>query len=238
MTITPNYTNTGQLQYSTDLTTWIDISSGATTSSTKVIYMRGIMNTASLFTSNTSTNKWNFNNASNLRIKGNLNTLLNYQNPPTTLAENCYASMFNNCTSLTSIPSGLLPATTLANSCYQSMFSYTAITSIPENLLPATTLAEFCYSAMFSGCTSLTSIPSNLLPASTLTRYCYQGMFNGCSLLEIYTTSGEGHSREFRINASTVATGSLLNMFRNTIGSFATSDDPTINTTYYIKDLN
>ena len=38
----------------------------------------------------------------------------------TTLANYCYASMFNGCTSLTTAPE--LPATTLANGCYYSMF--------------------------------------------------------------------------------------------------------------------
>ena len=46
-----------------------------------------------------------------------------------TLAEYCYDSMFNGCTSLTAAPA-----------------------------LPATALAEYCYDFMFYGCTSLTAI--------------------------------------------------------------------------------
>ena len=75
--------------------------------------------------------------------------------PATTLTNNCYVSMFFNCTSLTTAPE--LPATTLANSCYSNMFNgCTSLTAAPE--LPATTLAQYCYSGMFYGCTSLNNI--------------------------------------------------------------------------------
>ena len=111
-------------------------------------------------------NNKNIVDASNLR--------LSY----TSLATNCYSSMFGGCTSLTTAPT--LPATTLANNCYSSMFRYcTSLTTAPE--LPATTLAENCYQSMFSGCTSLTAAPE--LPATTLTGNCYQSMFSGCTSL-------------------------------------------------------
>lgn len=98
--------------------------------------------------------------------------------PATTLANNCYNSMFNNCTSLTTAPK--LPATTLAEHCYDNMFySCTSLTSAPE--LPATTLAQSCYQGMFNNCTSLTSAPE--LPATTLAQYCYYNMFYGCTSL-------------------------------------------------------
>jgi hypothetical protein len=98
--------------------------------------------------------------------------------PATTLADSCYRSMFQNCTSLTSAPE--LPATTLAKSCYNGMFqNCTSLISAPE--LPATTLADTCYRGMFQNCTSLTSAPE--LPATTLANYCYYGMFEGCTSL-------------------------------------------------------
>ena len=51
----------------------------------------------------------------------------------------------------------LLPATTLANDCYYSMFcDCTGLTSAPE--LPATTLESNCYREMFYGCTNLAYI--------------------------------------------------------------------------------
>ena len=98
--------------------------------------------------------------------------------PATTLAEGCYQSMFENCTSLTAAPE--LPGTTLAEGCYAGMFrDCTSLTSAPE--LPATTLAEDCYWSMFRGCTSLTAAPE--LPATTLSKNCYDTMFRGCTAL-------------------------------------------------------
>ena len=103
--------------------------------------------------------------------------------PATTLAQGCYYSMFESCTSLATVPSNLLPATTLADDCYDSMFNgCTSLTTAPE--LPATTLVDGCYSNMFSNCTSLATVPSNLLPATTLPEYCYYGMFYGCTSLK------------------------------------------------------
>ena len=98
--------------------------------------------------------------------------------PATTLKNSCYLYMFGGCTSLTQAPA--LPATTLNTGCYQSMFSNcTGLTQAPE--LPATTLAYSCYSNMFQGCTSLTTAPE--LPATTLAGSCYQSMFYGCTSL-------------------------------------------------------
>ena len=75
--------------------------------------------------------------------------------PATTLANECYSSMFYGCTSLTTAPE--LPATTLAKKCYNYMFSgCTNLTTAPE--LPATTLISNCYSSMFKGCTKLNYI--------------------------------------------------------------------------------
>ena len=88
----------------------------------------------------------------------NNKTLKNAENlilPATTLANNCYYSMFENCTSLVTTPE--LPATTLANNCYSYMFyGCTSLVTAPE--LPATTLADLCYQGMFNSCTSLNKV--------------------------------------------------------------------------------
>ena len=87
--------------------------------------------------------------------------------------------MFEDCTGLTTAPE--LPATTLASNCYESMFyGCTGLTTAPS-ILPATTLDDYCYNSMFNGCTSLTTAPE--LPATTLTTRCYSYMFKGCSSL-------------------------------------------------------
>ena len=98
--------------------------------------------------------------------------------PATTLANYCYASMFQSCTSLAQSPA--LPATTLADNCYDSMFrNCSSLTQAPE--LPATTLADNCYNIMFQKCSSLTKSPA--LPATTLANNCYNYMFQDCSSL-------------------------------------------------------
>ena len=98
--------------------------------------------------------------------------------PATTLADGCYSFMFSRCTSLVTAPE--LPATTLALSCYFNMFyGCTSLVTAPE--LPATTLANGCYYAMFHRCTSLVTAPE--LPATTLANGCYRGMFENCTSL-------------------------------------------------------
>ena len=119
--------------------------------------------------------------------------------PATTLAVGCYSGMFFDCTSLTTAPE--LPATTLADSCYNGMFQgCTSLVIAPE--LPATTLAGGCYGEMFYNCTSLTAAPE--LPATTLADSCYNAMFRGCTSL---TTAPE-------LPATTLASGCYANMFQ------------------------
>lgn len=67
--------------------------------------------------------------------------------------------MFDQCTGLTNVP--YLPATTLGEGCYYEMFQNCwSLTEVPTNLLSgATTLVPNCYSSMFHGCSSLTGAP-------------------------------------------------------------------------------
>lgn len=150
--------------------------------------------------------------------------------PAVVLADNCYAGMFKNCTSLANIPSGLLPAMTLTNNCYKEMFyGCTNIINTPN--LPAKTLAYGCYRNMFTGCSSLTSAPTTL-PALILPDYCYAGMFLNCSSLTTMpnmiaaTEAGEQScSGMFRnctlltqvsdINITKISTASFSSMFMN-----------------------
>ena len=75
--------------------------------------------------------------------------------PATTLAKQCYHTMFYDCSSLTEAPS--LPATTLTDYCYCEMFSgCSSLTKAPA--LPATTLEGLCYYRMFYGCSALSSV--------------------------------------------------------------------------------
>ena len=117
--------------------------------------------------------------------------------PATTLANECYSSMFYGCTSLTTAPS-ILPATTLAGACYHNMFTRcTSLTSAPE--LPATTLAAGCYRYMFDGCTNLNYIKclATDISASNCTRYwvsavASSGTFIKNSSMTSWTTGQNG----------------------------------------------
>ena len=141
------------------------------------------------------------------KVGGNINSLLDYNNPnvaitpycfyqlfyknknltdasklifsKTSLAEGCYKTMFYDCSILKTAPTEL-PSTTLADDCYNSMFeNCTSLTTAPK--LPATTLKYNCYYQMFSSCSELTTAPA--LPATTLAGDCYEKMFEYCTSL-------------------------------------------------------
>lgn len=68
-----------------------------------------------------------------------------------------FYKLFYNCTTIVGVSGDFLPATTLANNCYDSMFrDCTSLQTAPE--LPATTLKDYCYYCMFYGCASLNYI--------------------------------------------------------------------------------
>lgn len=95
--------------------------------------------------------------------------------PATILSEDCYTSMFEHCTSLTTAPE--LPATTLARYCYSYMF-YGCINLTTAPVLPATTLANYCYNFMFRNCTNLNYIKAmfTTTPSNTYTSNWVQGV--------------------------------------------------------------
>ena len=106
----------GTVEYSTDHNTWTVWNGSAISSSNKKLYLRGSGNT----TFRTSRGA-RFVLSARAACSGNIQTLLEYSNPPTSIpAEYCYAHMFNGCSNLTQAPE--LPATTLAKYCYGSMF--------------------------------------------------------------------------------------------------------------------
>ena len=176
-TLKASYTSwDGTLEYSTDHTNWTTLSGTEEMQSVgRKLYLRGKGNTAFYGIDNGV--QWEL--SAKADCSGNIQTLLDYENPPTSIStEYCYYEMFKDCTNLTTAPE--LPATILADYCYQWMFDgCTSLTSAPE--LPATTLATACYANMFSLCTSLITAPE--LPATTLAMYCYSFMFQGCASL-------------------------------------------------------
>ena len=190
----------GTVEYSTDHNTWTVWNGTEVSSVDKKLYLRGSGNT----TFRTSSGA-RFVLSARAACSGNIQTLLQYNNPPTSIPTTyCYANMFNGCSNLTQSPelpaatltdycyyymfrncanlaqSPELPATTLASNCYYGMFYYcTGLTKASEIL--ATTLASNCCREMFLGCSSLTRAPE--LPATKLASACYQEMFSYCSSL-------------------------------------------------------
>ena len=153
--------------------------------------------------------------------------------PATTLETYCYNYMFYNCKSLTTAPA--LPATNLASRCYSYMFqNCTSLTTAPA--LPATTLTSSCYNSMFQGCKSLTTAPA--LPATTLASSCYGYMFYNCTRLQVYSSSGTGHTKAWRIPASGSASSytSQNKMFYKCPGSYGTTSSVSLNTTFYTQN--
>ena len=162
------------IYYSFDANTWTAVDSTGVVSlgTNRLVYLKN--NTKKLLRDLDNYTSIRFN--SNAKIGGDLSSMtdmmdycckyLFYNNtylvdaselilPWATLAYDCYRSMFDGCTSLTTAPE--LPATTLAVYCYSEMFyGCRSLTTAPA--LPATTLADCCYRYMFYGCTSLNYI--------------------------------------------------------------------------------
>ena len=230
----------GTLEYFSSNRTWTTWDGTTTLSAVTddgeyVLYLRGTGNT--VITGNNQNYKWVLT-GSDIACIGNIENLLDYATVESgahpTMANYCYRSMFQDCTSLTQAPA--LPATTLADDCYQYMFnSCTALTQAPA--LPATTLAYDCYNHMFNGCTALTQAPA--LPATTLVEGCYREMFRGCTSLKFSSTQTGEYTQEYRIPSSdtgTTAANALDEMFASTGGTF--TGTPEINTTYYLSSDN
>ena len=165
-----------KVEYSTDKTTWTNLSTSKTITLANVgdeVYVR-ISKRYNL----SDTNYTRFKMTGKIAAYGNVMALLDYTDLNKSVREYGFFAMFQNCTALTKAPK--LPATTLANSCYRYMFNgCSSLVEAPE--LPATTLAFYCYHFMFADCTSLVNAPE--LPAINLAEGCYHNMFRGCTLL-------------------------------------------------------
>ena len=216
----------GTVEYSTDHNTWTTWNGAAVSSVDKKLYLRGSGNTK-FYTSKGA----RLSLSAKAACSGNIQTLLEYSNPPTSIpASYCYSYMFRDCTNLITAPD--LPATTLTNYCYQYMFrNCTSLIAAPE--LPATTLTGYCYYYMFYGCTSLTQAPE--LPATTLVTSCYRAMFQNCTSLKISATQSSEYPTAWRIPSSGTISSTPSNwnfeMLSGTGGTF--KSNPSINTTYY-----
>lgn len=171
--------------------------------------------------------------------------------PATALATDCYNNMFYETNVLPDCSNiDFTSASVVASGGLRGLFGGTKLTDtqmlniLPTQngncILPVLNLSSGCYFEMFNHCSNITKIP--ILPATVLASSCYQEMFEGCSSIALTSaTSSLTDGTTFRIpttGTGTVGTNSLLNMFKNTGGSFRGT--PTINTTYYyeIRPIN
>lgn len=222
-------------EYSTDGTNWSVFTPGTTTitlaNAGDKVYFRGDNITVS---ESSSFTYYQFVMSGKIAASGNIMSLLDKTCQSTTISNNyCYCHLFRDCTSLTTAPA--LPATTLANDCYNSMFyGCRSLTTAPA--LSATTLASSCYENMFRNCTSLTTAPA--LPATTLANNCYSNMFYGCTHLQVYSSSGTGHTKAWRIPTSGSASSytSQSDMFYHCPGSYTSSSKVSLNSIFYTQN--
>ena len=234
----------GTLEYSTDPSSWstwdgATTLSSATSGSDNVLYLRGTGNT--VITGDNVNHRWLLT-GSDIACIGNIENLLDYATVESgahpTMAKHCYLYMFYDCKALTQAPA--LPATTLAIGCYWGMFNRcTNLTQAPS--LPATTLAESCYRFMFEF-TAITAIP-RIMARTYATDSC-KGMFDDIKTLNVYSSSGPGHTYGWTAPASTYCSGmfgsddSQSEWAKLDGSNFPNSGTPTEGVTYYFETVS
>lgn len=203
-------TRTDNMQTSTDGSNWSAYTFNTVITLTNIwdkVYFRRNLDTPWKFSVNYQNRNY-FVMTWSIAASGDITTLLckEWTTDLTASWVYCFWYLFNNCTSLTTIPK--LPAVTLTTNCYTWMFTWcTGLSGLPN--LPATALAETCYSFMFNWCTSI--------KLSTTQGWEYQTEYR---IPNIWTW--------------TTAWNSLQNMFASTWWTFTWT--PSINTTYYTSN--
>ena len=228
-----------QIEYSKDKTNWTTVTLSSTAyripiNSGEKVYFRGDEGVFNYWViGGTSKAITTINCSQQYIIGGNINTLLDYNNPNSlTLPQGAFNSVFQNDTNLKNASEVTLQPSvdgSLSAFVYCYLFDgCTGLTAAPTSIpatkqgkascycmfkncssltqaptLPATTLSTNCYCALFRGCTSLTQAP--VLTATTLASRCYSEMYFGCSRL---TTASN-------LPATTLTDGCYWNMYRN-----------------------
>lgn len=136
----------------------------------------------------TSYNGTQFAGTAEVKVYGNIMSLVSadFADNKVLTADNAFANLFKNYTTLKDASALLLPATTLTTYCYGSMFmGCSNLTAAPK--LPATTLATDCYWRLFKDCTSLKEV---YVKAAYVSGPC-TSMFYDCSAADatLHTTS-------------------------------------------------
>ena len=110
------------------------------------------------------------------------------------------------------------------------------IMSLLDKTCKSTTISNaYCFYCLFAY-SNLTTAPA--LPATTLASHCYDSMFSYCQSLQVYSSSGTGHTNAWRIPTSGTASSytTQSNMFIECTGSYQYSDSVSLNATFYTQN--
>lgn len=196
------------LETSTDWSTWSTYTIWDTITLSNIwdkVYFRNTSETTTGFSTAANSNYYRFAMTWSIAASWDVTTLIN-KNWTDTLSNYCFATLFYQCSSLTTPPE--LPATTLGDYCYNTMFyQCTSLISIPKFV--ALSYPTYACSSMFNGCSNI--------KLSTTQTWIYQNEYR------IPTTW-----------TGTAGTRAFYYMFTNTWWTFKWT--PTINTTYYTSN--
>lgn len=183
------------LQYSSNLTDWIPITSSAGSSvgfdahPGVRYYFKGSVSCFGL-----DTNKWTYfvGDGGPWKVGGNVLSLFYGDDfrgkdrfPTISSGYHCCGFLRESPT-LVDASDLVFPIATLEKASMMFMFQYDTALKYPPKIFPATTLSPSCYKYTYYGCTALEKCTK--LPANTLVNYCYQYMYYGCSnLKELHT---------------------------------------------------
>lgn len=100
------------------------------------------------------------------------------------LSEYCFSEMFMQCENLVNVP--VWYPNSLRTGCYASMFrNCTSLTTPPHARVYCGDFVDNCYNYMYRNCKSMTSIDLSTLPSSFSTRF-NRGWFAGIPFIHIY----------------------------------------------------
>ena len=115
------------------------------------------------------------------------------------LSEYCFSEMFMSCENLVNVP--VWYPNSLRTGCYASMFrNCTSLTTPPHARVYCGDFVDNCYNYMYLNCKSMTSIDLSTLPSSFSTRF-NRGWFGGIPFIHIYL-SQSGWETYFSTNTS------------------------------------
>ena len=153
------------LEYSTDGVTWSPFVVGTTTVTLANIddkmWLRATSTNSKMASSYDSSYNY-FVMTGQIAASGNINSLLNGQDPDavTTAPMYAYPNLFRGCTALVDATDLMLPSTTASTNCYGHGMFRNCTNLVGGPTIMATNLLSISYTAenMFNGCSSLASV--------------------------------------------------------------------------------